>query len=95
MRCSDDSCNLPYTKPDGAFYVFIDVKLFGMSSWDFVAFTINESDLVLVHGSAFTEAGEGYVRLSFANEMKVLVEAMNRLEKTVDVLTAKKSAHLI
>ncbi|WP_394456870.1 pyridoxal phosphate-dependent aminotransferase [Leuconostoc suionicum] len=84
-----DEMSLKYTKPDGAFYVFIDVKLFGMSSWDFVAFTINESDLVLVHGSAFTEAGEGYVRLSFANEMKVLVEAMNRLEKTVDVLTAK------
>ncbi|MER2234509.1 MAG: aminotransferase class I/II-fold pyridoxal phosphate-dependent enzyme, partial [Leuconostoc mesenteroides] len=89
-----DEMSLNYTKPDGAFYVFIDVKAFGMSSWDFVAFTINESDLVLVHGSAFTEAGEGYVRLSFANEMQVLVEAMNRLEKTVDVLTTKKSAHL-
>lgn len=89
-----DEMSLNYTKPDGAFYVFIDVKAFGMSSWDFVAFTINESDLVLVHGSAFTEVGEGYVRLSFANEMQVLVEAMNRLEKTVDVLTTKKSAHL-
>ncbi|RLF87235.1 pyridoxal phosphate-dependent aminotransferase, partial [Thermococci archaeon] len=37
--------------------------------------------VVLVPGSAFGKAGEGYVRISYATAYEKLEEAMNRIEK--------------
>ncbi len=67
-------------KPNGAFYMFPSIKKFGMSSFDFATKLLKEGGLACVPGSAFSKYGEGYMRISYAYSMPVLVEGMNRLE---------------
>ncbi len=76
------SCALPR----GAFYVFPNIKNFGMSSEDFAEFLLKESRVSTVPGSAFGSYGEGYIRISYATAYEQLEEALNRIEKAVEKL---------
>lgn len=67
-------------KPSGAFYLFPSIKKFEQTSFDFALSLVRDAGVALVPGSAFSEFGEGYVRLSYAYSMNQLVEAMNRIE---------------
>jgi aminotransferase len=67
-------------KPDGAFYLFPSIKKFNQSSFEFALSLVQNAGVALVPGSAFSEFGEGYVRLSYAYSMEQLVEAMDRIE---------------
>lgn len=71
---------LDVTKPTGAFYFFPSIKKFGLSSFDFSLQMVKESRVAVVPGDAFSEYGEGYVRLSYAYSMDVLKEALDRME---------------
>lgn len=73
-------------KPDGAFYLFPSIKKFNQSSFDFALSLVRHAGVALVPGSAFSEFGEGYVRLSYAYSMEQLVEAMDRIEKYLESL---------
>jgi aspartate/methionine/tyrosine aminotransferase len=73
------NCSLP----KGAFYVFPNIKKFGMSSEDFAEFLAKEARVITVPGSAFGSHGEGYIRISYAASYRLLEEAMNRVEKAV------------
>ena len=70
-------------KPNGAFYIFPSVKSFGMTSFDFATKLLHEGGVAVVPGSTFTPYGEGYIRISYAYSMEVLVEGLNRLETFV------------
>lgn len=69
--------------PKGAFYVFPNIKGFGMFSEEFVAFLVKEANVTVVPGSAFGSYGEGYIRISYAAAYEQLEEALNRIEKAV------------
>jgi aminotransferase len=69
--------------PKGAFYVFPNIKGFGMSSEEFAGFLAKEAHVVTVPGSAFGSHGEGYLRISYAAACEKLEEALNRIEKAV------------
>ncbi|MGB8001479.1 MAG: aminotransferase A [Anaerobacillus sp.] len=71
-------------KPDGAFYILPSIKQFGLSSFDFAMKLAKEGNLAVVPGSAFSEYGEGFVRISFAYKLEVLEEGMNRLEQFLE-----------
>lgn len=73
-------------KPDGAFYILPSIEQFGLSSFDFAMKLAKEGNLAVVPGSAFSDFGEGYVRISFAYNMKILEEGMNRLESFLSSL---------
>jgi aminotransferase len=73
-------------KPDGAFYLFPSIKKFNQSSFDFALSLVKNAGVALVPGSAFSEYGEGYVRLSYAYAMEQLIEAMDRIENYVKSL---------
>ncbi|SER66378.1 aminotransferase class I/II-fold pyridoxal phosphate-dependent enzyme [Psychrobacillus sp. OK032] len=77
---------LSVEKPNGAFYIFPSIEAFGMSSFDFATKLLQEGGLAVVPGSAFTPYGEGYIRISYAYGMPVLVEGLNRLEKFIQSL---------
>lgn len=70
------SCKMP----SGAFYVFPNIKQYGMPSFDFVLHLLEKAKVSMVPGSSFGEHGEGYVRISYATSLKNLEEAMDRLE---------------
>jgi len=72
--------------PKGAFYVFPNIKDFGMSSEAFAEFLVREAHVTTVPGSAFGNYGEGYIRISYAAAYEQLEEALNRVEKAVKKL---------
>lgn len=72
--------------PTGAFYIFPSVKKFGLSSYDFAIRLLKEGGVAAVPGSAFTEYGEGFLRISYAYSMPVLKQGMDRLENFISTL---------
>ena len=74
------------TLPSGAFYVFPNVKNFGLSSEEFAEFLVRGAQVTMVPGSAFGSYGEGYIRISYAAAYEQLEEALNRIEKAVKKL---------
>lgn len=75
---------LSVQKPQGAFYLFINIKgiaKFGGDSMKFCSELLSEQGVALVPGSAF--GMDGYVRLSFACSTEQIVEGIKRIEKFV------------
>lgn len=67
-------------RPSGAFYIFAKIPAgFNQNSMDFCVELAEKNKLALIPGIAFGEAGEGYIRLSYAASMEKLEEAMRRL----------------
>ena len=66
--------------PEGAFYVFPSIKTTGMTSQEFCEKLLDEENLALVPGDAFGQAGEDYVRISYAYSLEQIKEAIGRLE---------------
>ena len=68
-------------RPEGAFYVFMNIKKTGMTSEEFCDFALDSVRLAVVPGDAFGECGEGYVRMSYATSMENLKKAVSLLMK--------------
>lgn len=64
---------------DGAFYAFPDIRETGLSSIEFSDLMLRDAHVALVPGVAFGQAGEGYVRLSFATADDLLEKAVARM----------------
>ncbi|MFJ7970380.1 aminotransferase class I/II-fold pyridoxal phosphate-dependent enzyme [Psychrobacillus sp. NPDC096389] len=77
---------LSVEKPNGAFYIFPSIEKYGLSSFDFATKLLHESGVAVVPGSTFTPYGEGYIRISYAYAMPILIEGLNRLETFIDSL---------
>jgi aspartate aminotransferase len=69
------SCPMPL----GAFYAFPNINGTGLSSRTFEQRLLNEAGVSLISGTSFGEYGEGYVRISFANSMENIEEALRRM----------------
>lgn len=67
--------------PAGAFYVFPSIKVTGLSSEQFCEQLLDKQNLALVPGNAFGDAGEGYVRISYAYSLDEIKTAISRLER--------------
>lgn len=74
---------LPCFQPEGAFYMFPDIREFGMSSEDFAVDLLNQEKVAVVPGSAFGKSGEGFVRISYAYSIAELKEALSRMERYI------------
>ena len=69
-------CHMPH----GAFYVFPDIRATGLSSDAFCELLVKEEKVACVPGTAFGEAGEGFIRVSYAYSIDHIREALNRME---------------
>ena len=66
--------------PDGAFYFFVKIPTGYLSSLDFALDLVKSGKVAVVPGSAFSEYGEGYFRLSYAVSMEQLEKGLNQIE---------------
>ncbi|MBF0290369.1 MAG: pyridoxal phosphate-dependent aminotransferase [SAR324 cluster bacterium] len=73
-------------KPEGAFYIFVNIQDTGLSSEDFVKYIIDVASVALVPGSAFGEGGEGYVRFCYAKPISEISEALKRIAEAIKKL---------
>ncbi len=68
-------------EPKGAFYLFFNIKESGMTSEEFAFSLLKQEKLALVPGDGFGEAGEGYIRLTYAADEDSLKKAIERLDR--------------
>ena len=65
--------------PQGAFYLFSDVRATGLSDEDYALTLLRDFGVACVPGSAFGACGAGFVRMSYATSMEKLRLAVDRL----------------
>ena len=65
--------------PEGAFYLFVNIRKTGLSSENFAMRLLEEGRVALSPGSAFGPSGEGYVRISYASDVSILREGVRRM----------------
>jgi len=71
-------------RPQGAFYVFVDIREFKMPSLEFAKYLVQETGVVTTNGSGF--GAEGFIRLSYATKLEHLDEAIKRIQKAISRL---------
>lgn len=69
--------------PAGAFYAFPNVSALGMPAKLAADRLLQEAGVAALGGTAFGEQGEGYLRLSYANSIENIKEALSRIETWV------------
>ena len=75
---------LSFPEPEGAFYVFVDIKKFGMDSGELCTRMIREGKVAAVPGSCF--GAEGYLRLSYCYSDEELKKGLDRMEAFLKTL---------
>lgn len=78
---------MPCFEPKGAFYVFPNIKKFGMTSEEFATKLLQEQKVAVVPGSAFGECGEGFLRISYAYSIENLKVALEKIKNFVDTVS--------
>lgn len=78
--------NLPCFEPFGAFYIFPDIREFGMTSEEFATRFLQEEKVAVVPGTAFGDCGEGFLRISYAYSIDKLKLAMKKMEAFISRL---------
>jgi aminotransferase len=72
---------LPTFEPHGAFYAFPNIAASGMDDETFAQKLLDEERVAVVPGSAFGDAGAGFVRCSYATAYEQIEEALARMER--------------
>ena len=70
-------------KPEGAFYVFPNIKATGMKSGELADLILEKGGVALLPGSSFGTYGEGYLRLSYANTIKNIERGLERIQSVL------------
>jgi aspartate/methionine/tyrosine aminotransferase len=65
--------------PLGAFYAFPNVKGTGFKSKALEVALLDEAGVASIAGTSFGAYGEGYLRISYANSIENIAEAMKRI----------------
>ena len=80
---------LPCVEPEGAFYMFPDIRPTGMTSEQFATELIQKYNVAVVPGSCFGNAGEGFIRCCYATDINKIKIAMERIAQMVKEKTGK------
>jgi len=70
-------------KPQGAFYVFPNIKGTGMTSNEAANLILEKAGVALLPGSSFGKFGEGYLRLSYANSIPNIEKGLARIRSAL------------
>ena len=73
-------------KPQGAFYIWVDIRGTGLSSDAFSTRLIREKQVGVTPGNGFGDGGEGYIRMSYALSTEDLMEGMKRIREFIEAL---------
>ena len=77
----NDMPGVKVKKPKGAFYLFVNIKDTGMKSSEFCMDLLRKTGVVTVPGTGFGDAGEGYIRLTYATSDENIIEGMGRMKQ--------------
>ena len=74
-----NNLGLPTFEPHGAFYVFPSVHNTGLSDEEFAERLLMEEKVAVVPGSAFGDAGMGFIRCSYATNYELIEKALQKI----------------
>jgi aspartate aminotransferase len=74
--------NLSCPKPNGAFYVFVDIADTGLKSREFCKALLENDRVAAIPGIAF--GNDNCIRISYATDMETIKKGMERLNKFVN-----------
>lgn len=74
--------------PKGAFYAFPNITGTGLTSREFADRLLEEFGVAGIAGTSFGDAGEGYIRLSYANSEENLQKALDRVAAMTSAVLA-------
>ncbi|MBE6895382.1 MAG: aminotransferase class I/II-fold pyridoxal phosphate-dependent enzyme [Ruminococcaceae bacterium] len=77
---------MPCYDAEGTFYAFADIRSSGLSSEEFCERLMYEKRVVVVPGTAFGDAGEGFVRISYSYSIDHIQQAIRRMEEFMNDL---------
>lgn len=80
VKALNDMKGVSCKTPEGAFYIFVNIKELGKSSEQVANELLERAKVAVVAGSAFGTGGEGYIRISYATAYDRIVEAMERVK---------------
>jgi aspartate aminotransferase len=66
-------------KPDGAFYMFVNIAKTGMTSLQFSDALLEQQQIAVIPGIAF--GADDHIRLSYATDLATIEKGMERLDK--------------
>ncbi len=72
---------LSCAKPDGAFYMFVDISFTGLTSLEFCDGLLESQQVAVIPGIAF--GADDCIRLSYATSLEIIEKGMERLDKFV------------
>jgi aspartate aminotransferase len=73
---------LSVVKPDGAFYLFVNISEVENDSMKFSKELLESKGVAVVPGVGF--GSEGYIRISFATDLETIKDGINRLKEFVE-----------
>lgn len=73
---------LSYKKPDGAFYIFVNISKTGLDSFTFTKRLLEEALVAVIPGAPF--GCDDYVRVSFATSMEKIKKGFDRIEEWIN-----------
>jgi aminotransferase len=74
---------LPYVRPDGAFYVYVDITSTGKSSPEFCLSVLQDVQVQMFPGTMFGDDGGRHVRMSLLAPMEQMREAATRMGSAI------------
>ena len=78
---------LPCAEPEGAFYMFPDIRKTGLTSEEFATKLIENHQVAVVPGNVFGAGGEGFIRCCYATDIAKIKTALSRIKDMVDEYT--------
>jgi aspartate aminotransferase len=75
--------------PEGGLFVMLDVRALGIPSDDVRRHLLRETGVVIIHGAAYGDAGEGTLRVSFAGGGEMLDRGLRQLREGLQRLAAE------
>jgi aspartate aminotransferase len=70
--------------PRGAFYAFPNIAATGLTANDLADRLLSEAGVAVLAGTAFGSMGEGFLRLSYANSLENIEEALSSIRALLE-----------
>ncbi len=75
--------NIQCIKPQGAFYVFANIKKTGKSSTEIADILLNDAGVAVLPGTNFGKHGEGYIRLCYATNLENIKKGIKLIKNSM------------
>ena len=70
-------------RPPGAFYAFPNIRKIDPDAGRLQDYLLREAGVAVLAGTAFGAHGQGYLRLSYANSIEAITEALRRMTQAI------------